>query len=120
MSTSGKGLAKLIALRSNHVLPLAGSNFVELLDEFLRRDHPERRVDELPHFAPVHLLPCGEVQAQPAGRAHVRREEEAAVLFKSLAVAVVDLDQDRVGVRDVFALYVGRPAGRSGATGGYL
>ena len=32
--------------RSNHGLPVAGSSFVELLDELLGRDHPKRRVDQ--------------------------------------------------------------------------
>ena len=39
----------------------------------------------------------GEVQPQPAERAQVRGEEEAVVLLAAPAIAVVDLDQDRVG-----------------------
>src|SRR5689334_11777749 len=98
MSTSGNGLAKLMVLRSN---------FVELFDESLRRDQAERCVDELAHLGPVDLLARREVQAEPAERAHVGGKEEAGVLFESPAVALVDLDQNRVGVLEVLALGVG-------------
>src|SRR5262249_45881715 len=86
---------------------ISGSKFIELLDEFLRRCQPKRCVDELAHLAPVDLLFRPEVQSQPAERAHVGREEEASVLFESLAVALVDLDQDRVRVLEVLAAPVG-------------
>ncbi len=41
---------------SDRTMAAVPVSFVELLDELLGRDHPKRRVDQLCHLVPVHLL----------------------------------------------------------------
>src|SRR4051812_10769649 len=101
MSTSGKGLAKLMGPIEPCVAG-RGSTLVELFDQLLGCDEPVRRVDQLAHFVPVDLR-RGEVQPKPARRSHVSRVVEPAVLVERLAVALVDLDQDRMRIWRVLA-----------------
>src|SRR6478752_4817383 len=107
MSTSGKGLAKLMAL----IEPWPGgrgSSFVEKLDELLGGDQPKRRVDQFRYLVPIDLHRGREVQPEPARRTQVGGEEEPTILLEGPTVALVHLDHDRVRVLAVVgALHLG-------------